>query len=71
MPLLQEFNCEIRDRKDSKSPVTDHLPRIVYTRGAKAPTFECLPDEQLFVIHSNPWYADIVNYLVTTKLLES
>ena len=28
------------------------------------------PDEQLFVVHSNPWFADIVNYLVSSRIPE-
>jgi len=33
---LQEFDCEIRDRKGSKNPFADHLSRIVCTRGTEA-----------------------------------
>jgi len=70
MLLLQEFNYEIRDTKDAENPVADHLSSIVCTRGTKGPIYECFPDEQLFIVQSNPWYVDIVNYLVTAKLLE-
>jgi len=68
MLLLWEFDCEIRDRKGSENPVADHLSKIICTRGTEAPTSECFPDEQLFVIHSDSWYAKIVNYLMTGKL---
>ena len=30
--LVQEFNCEFRDKKGSENLVADHLSRIVYSR---------------------------------------
>jgi len=71
MLLLQEFCCEIRDRKGYENPIVDHLFRIVYTRGIKAPISECFADEQLFTVYYDPWYTDVVNHLVTGKLLEA
>jgi len=68
--LLQEFNCEIIDKKDSKNLVADHLSRIIHSREIESNIFECFPDEQLFVAHTNPWYNKIVNYLVSSKILK-
>ena len=65
--LLQEFDCEIKDGKGLKNLVVDHLSRIVCTRGTEAPIFECFPGKRLFVVQIDPWYADIVNYLVINK----
>jgi len=57
--LLQKFNCEIRDKKGSENLVADHLSRILYDRESDSTIPECFPNEQLYVVHPNPWYADI------------
>ncbi|XP_024169423.2 uncharacterized protein LOC112175918, partial [Rosa chinensis] len=63
--LLQEFDLEIKDKKGCENVVADHLSRIVHEEDVQ-PLQETFPDEQLFGIEvSVPWYADIVNYLVT------
>ena len=41
MLLLQDFDCEIIDRKGSENPIVDHLPRIGCARGTEAPISEC------------------------------
>jgi hypothetical protein len=69
--LLQEFDIEIRDKKGTENVVADHLSRLTmdFTEDA-TPIFETFPDEQLMHIAHNPtpWYADIVNYLVTSQM---
>jgi hypothetical protein len=69
--LLQEFDIEIRDKKDSENVVADHLSRLTvgYTEDV-IPISETFPDEQLMHIAQNPapWFADIVNYLVTGQM---
>jgi hypothetical protein len=69
--LLQEFDVEIWDKKGSKNVVADHLPKLTmdYTEDA-TPISETFLDEQLMHISHNlaPWYADIVNYLVTDQM---
>ncbi|XP_004308221.1 PREDICTED: uncharacterized protein LOC101312974 [Fragaria vesca subsp. vesca] len=66
--LLQEFDLEIKDKKGSDNVVADHLSRLVRDSDPVA-IQECFPDEQLFKVSevSEPWYADIVNYLVTKQ----
>ncbi|MBT0984552.1 hypothetical protein KJ032_26285, partial [Salmonella enterica subsp. enterica serovar Typhimurium] len=65
MLLLQEFDIEIRDKKGSENVVADHLSRMVHEEDA-VPILETFPDEQLLSIKvSEPWYADLVNYLVS------
>ncbi|XP_062014166.1 uncharacterized protein LOC133730628 [Rosa rugosa] len=65
--LLQEFDLEIKDKKGSENVVADHLSRIVHKEDT-LPLQETFPDEQLFGVEvSEPWYADIVNYLVTRR----
>ena len=65
--LLQEFDIEIKDKKGTENVVADHLSRIVHEEDA-IPLLETFPDEQLFHVGTQePWYADIVNYLVSNK----
>ena len=69
--LLQEFDIEIKDRKGSENSVADHLSRIFteYTDDSVG-FFDHFPDEQLFAVSHAPlpWFAHIVNYLVTRKI---
>ncbi|CAN6685989.1 unnamed protein product [Malus baccata var. baccata] len=68
MLLLQEFNIEIRDKKGSENVVADHLSRLVHEEDS-LPILETFPDEQLLSLEvSEPWYADLVNYLVTKQV---
>lgn len=63
--LLQEFDLEIKDRKGAENSVADHLSRLVREEDS-LPIPELFPDEHLFEMKGMiPWYADIVNYLVT------
>ncbi|CAN6552090.1 unnamed protein product [Malus baccata var. baccata] len=68
MLLLQEFNIEIRDKKGSENVVADHLSCLVHEEDS-LPILETFPDEQLLSLEvSEPWYADLVNYLVTKQV---
>ena len=67
---MQEFDCEFKDKKGYENLVADHLSRIVYSREPKSQISECFPDEQLFIVQSDPWFADIVNYLVSGRIPE-
>ncbi|KAJ9556479.1 hypothetical protein OSB04_011093 [Centaurea solstitialis] len=63
--LLQEFDLEIRDKSGAQNLVADHLSRIV-SNEEPLPLNDKFPDEHLFEVKTTvPWYADIVNYLVT------
>nr|XP_027090526.1 uncharacterized protein LOC113711567 [Coffea arabica] len=63
--LLQEFDLEIRDKKGSENLVADHLSRILVEEDSE-PLKDAFPEEHLFSLNSQlPWYADLVNYLVT------
>jgi hypothetical protein len=69
--LLQEFDIEIRDKKGSENLVADHLSRLIVDYNEDTlPIVETFPDEQLMHIAqiSVPWFADIVNYLVTGQM---
>ena len=67
--LLQEFELEIKDRKGTENQVADHLSRLENpdsTSQDRTLINESFPDEQLFAIQEEePWFADIVNYLVS------
>ncbi|CAN6685843.1 unnamed protein product [Malus baccata var. baccata] len=68
MLLLQEFDIEIRDKKGSENVVADHLSRLVHEEDV-VPIPETFPDEQLMSIKvSEPWYADLVNFLVSKRI---
>ncbi|XP_071917221.1 uncharacterized protein [Coffea arabica] len=63
----KEFNLEIRDKKGAENLVADHLSRVQVVED-DIPLREAFPEEHLFSINSSlPWYADIVNFLVTDK----
>ena len=66
--LLQEFDLEIKDKRGAENMVADHLSRLINSEGP-APLKDNFPDEHLFVVQkTTPWYADLVNYLVTRTL---
>ncbi|XP_050150502.1 uncharacterized protein LOC126625454 [Malus sylvestris] len=68
MLLLQEFDIEIRDKKGSENVVADHLSRLVHEEDV-IPIPETFLDEQLMSLKvSAPWYADIVNFLVSKRI---
>ncbi|KAJ9189442.1 hypothetical protein P3X46_000735, partial [Hevea brasiliensis] len=63
--LLQEFYLQIKDKKGAENLIADHLSKLV-TQEEPVPLQELFPDEQLFKLQGMiPWYADLVNYLVT------
>ena len=67
---MQEFDIEILDKRGYENLVADHLSRLTYIEDA-LPLHENFPDEQLLQVGTiTPWYADIVNYLVTRTVPE-
>ena len=68
--LQQKFDIEIWDKKGSENVVANHLPRLIVEFNEDVvPIAETFPDEQLMHISQipAPWFADIMNYLVTTQ----
>ena len=67
--LLQEFDLEIKDKKGSENSMTDHLSCLhVLGTGDISDSF---PDENLLALSSHaPWFAHIVNFLVTRLIPE-
>jgi hypothetical protein len=63
--LLQEFDIEIRDKKGVENSVADHLSRLQHRDTHELPINYYLRDDTLLkVTDLNPWYANIVNYIV-------
>ena len=67
--LRQEFDLEIRDKKGNENSVADHLSRLhVSSTGDISDSFF---DEHLLVVSNHaPWFAHIVNFLVTESIPE-
>ena len=63
--LLQEFDLEIKDKKGVENYVADHLSRMQFKDAQDLLINDFLQDDTLLkIIDSNPWYANIVNFLV-------
>ena len=66
--LLSEFDLEIKDKRGAENHVADHLSPLVHVED-ELRLREMFPEEQLFSTSVTlPWYANIVNYLVTNML---
>ena len=64
--LLQEFDLEIKDKKGVENIVADHLSHMQVTSMQELQINDFLRDDMLLkVTDSNPWYANIVNFMVT------
>ena len=63
--LLQEFDLEIKDKKGVENSVADHLSRMQFENSQELPINDLLWDDMLFkVTKSDPWYANIDNFMV-------
>ena len=68
--LLQEFDLEIKDKKETENLVADHLSRLEGL-SKEIHINDDFPDEQLLAIEDIkpvPWFANYVNYLVARVL---
>ena len=64
--LLQEFDLEIKDKKGVENSVADHLSHMTNTNTQDLPINDFLRDDMLLkVTASHPWYANIVNFMVS------
>ncbi len=64
--MLQEIDIEIKDKKGVENYVADHLSRLQITNMQEQPINDFLRDDMLMTVRdSNPWYANIVNYMVS------
>jgi hypothetical protein len=68
--LLQEFDIDIKDKKGVENSVADHLSRLQYKETHELPINDYMRDDTLLMVtHPDPWYADIVNYMVASYVL--
>jgi hypothetical protein len=64
--LLQEFDLEIRDKKGVENSVADHLSHLHFEESSELPINDYMRDDALLMVSSiYPWYANIVNYIIT------
>jgi len=65
--LLQEFDLEIKDKKGIENVAADHHSRIPNAPTEMIPINKDFPEEHIFMMCKEPWYADIANYLTTGR----
>ncbi|KAL4311530.1 hypothetical protein GQ457_01G019260 [Hibiscus cannabinus] len=65
--LLQEFDLEVKDRKGTENQVANHLSRLdnPHNQDRDVEISDSFPDEKILFATAIPWYADIVNFLVS------
>nr|GEX30306.1 reverse transcriptase domain-containing protein [Tanacetum cinerariifolium] len=71
--LLQEFDKEIKDRKETENVAIDHLSRIENDKSSDdSEVGDNFPGEALMEINTKdePWFADFANYLVGDVILK-
>ena len=65
---MSEFDLEVKDKRGTENHVADHLSHLVQVED-ELHLQETFPDKQLFSTSVTlPWYANIVNSLVTIML---
>jgi hypothetical protein len=63
--LLQEFDMEIRDKKGVENSVADHLSRLQLKESIELPINDNMREDTLLKVSIvDPWYANIINYIV-------
>ena len=69
--MLQDFHCEIVDKSGKENLIADHLSRLPPSAidDESPPIRDVLPDEHIMSLGTEPWFADIVNYLATDSVL--
>ena len=69
--LLQEFDFEVRDRKETENQVADHLSyledEVMRELGDKTNIDDTFPDEHVLAASQVlfPWFTDFANYLAS------
>ncbi|KAK8697965.1 hypothetical protein V6N13_114097 [Hibiscus sabdariffa] len=65
--MLQEFDLEVKDQKGTEIQVADHLSRLdnPHNQDRDIAISDSFPDEKILFSTAIPWYAHIVNFLVS------
>ena len=64
--LLQEFDLEIKDKKGVENSVADRLSRMSIAETKEPLINDFLRDDMLLKVEtSHPWYANIMNFMVS------
>jgi len=67
--LLQEFDIIIIEKKGTENVIAYHLSRLtIDSRSNITPIDDYFPDESLLFVSIMPWFANIVNFLVSGLL---
>jgi hypothetical protein len=67
--LLQEFDIKIKDKKGTENVVADHLSRLTIDLKSDITQIDdYFPDESLLYVSTLPWFANIVNFLISGQL---
>jgi hypothetical protein len=65
IPLLQEFDLEIIDKKGVENFVADHLSCLQFEESVKLPINDYMRDDTLLKVSTtNPCYTNTINYIV-------
>jgi hypothetical protein len=63
--LLKEFDLKIRDKKGVENSTADHLSRLQFEKSTELLISDYMGDDTfLKVSTTDPWYTNIVNYIV-------
>jgi hypothetical protein len=67
--LFQEFDLEIRDKKGVENSVADYLSLLQFEESTELPINDYMRDDTLLKVSTtDPWYANIVNYIVASYI---
>jgi hypothetical protein len=67
--LLQEFDLKIRDKKGVENSVAGYLSHLQFEESAELPINDYMRDDTLLEVSTtDPWYANIVNYIVASYI---
>jgi hypothetical protein len=63
--LLHEFDLEIRGKMGLENSMANHLSCLQFRESVELPIKDYKRDDTLLKVStSNPWYANIINYIV-------